>query len=237
MHIKLTGPNVWTNAKVLAVDVRVSREVALPLLPDALRLADPATATLFVADYPETQFGSVYREAGLLLHVQDKKGPALHCPWMVVDEDTALILGREMLGFPKRMAEIRFEAREGGVLVTVSRRATEIMRIESAVFEAETEPEPFFGRRMVNVIGTLPTGLKLIELPPMAEVFRSARRAEARVTLTSSDRDPLGELQAVPTGRARSLQLDFGSVSGARPQVLGDADAEWVARRFFARAL
>lgn len=237
MSAETTGPFIWTNAKVLAVEVRVSQDAARALLPAALRLVDPPAATLFVADYPETQFGSVYREAAVLLHIEDDKGPAVHCPWMVVDDDTALILGREMLGFPKRMAEIRLDAREGGLVGTVSRRGTEVMRLEAAVYETEREPEPLFGRRMVNVIGTLPTGLKLIELAPSAEVIHSARRAEARVTLTSSDRDPLGELQAVPTGRARALHLDFGAMGGPPPQVIGDVEVDWIAQRFFPRAL
>ena len=85
---------IWTHARVLEAEVAISASIASSLLPAALRLEDPPTATLFVADYPETRFGSVYREAAVLLHAADTKGPALHCPWMVVDDDTALILGR-----------------------------------------------------------------------------------------------------------------------------------------------
>ncbi len=237
MSAETAGPFIWTNAKVLAVEVRVSRAAALALLPAALRLPDPPTATLFVADYPETQFGSVYREAAVLLHVEDATGPALHCPWMVVDDDTALILGREVLGFPKKMAEIRLDAREGGLVGTVSRRGAEIMRLEATLHETETTPTPFFARRMINVMGTPLSGMRLVELPPSEEVIHTAQRAEARVTLTSSERDPLGELQAAPTGRARAVHLDFGAIGGPPAQVVGEVDADWIARRFFARAL
>jgi Acetoacetate decarboxylase (ADC) len=237
MSAEPAGPFIWTNARVLAVEVHVAEDAARSLLPAALHLPDPATATLFVADYPETQFGSVYREAAVLLHVEDATGPTLHCPWMVVDDDTALILGREVLGFPKKMAEIRLDALEGGLVGTVRRRGTEIMRLEATLHEAETTPEPFFARRMVNVIGTPSSGMRLIELAPGAEVIHSARRAEARVTLTSSERDPLGELQAVPTGWARAVDLDFGAVGGPPAQTVGEVDADWIARRFFARAL
>ena len=44
-------------------------------------------------------------------------------------------------------------------------------------------------------------------------------------------------MEAVPTGRARSLQLDFGAMTGAPAEVIADVDADWIARRFFARAL
>ncbi len=236
MTAETTGPFMWTNAKVLAVDVRVAREAALALLPAALRLPDPAMATLFVADYPETQFGSIYHEAAVLLHVEDAVGPALHCPWMVVDDDAALILGREVLGFPKKLADIRLEAREGGLVGTVRRRGTEIMRLEATLHQTETAPEPFFARRMINVIGTLPLGMRLLELPPGQERIHASQRAEARVTLTSSERDPLGELKAVPAGRARAVHLDFGTSDGPPARVIGEVDADWITSHFFARA-
>lgn len=236
MSAQAAGPFIWTNAKVLAVEARVSREAALALLPAALRLPDPPTATLFVADYPETQFGSVYHEAAVLLHVEDAAGPALHCPWMVVDDDAALILGREVLGFPKKMAEIRLEAREGGMVGTVRRRGTEVMRLEATLHETETAPEPFFARRMINVIGTLPSGMRLLELSPGEEMIHSAQRGEARVTLTSSERDPLAALEAVPLGRARAVHLDFGTTGGPSAQIVGEVEADWIARHFFARA-
>jgi len=231
------GPFIWTNATVLTVEVRVARATAVAWLPAALRLPDPPTATLFVADYPETQFGSVYREAAVLLHVEDAAGPALHCPWMVVNDDTALILGREVLGFPKKLAEIALAARDGGWVGSVRRRGTEIMRLDATLQEPETAPEPLFARRMVNVIGTPTSGMRLVELPPAAEVIHGAQRATARVTLTSSERDPLGDLEAVPTGRARVVRADFGAVGGPPAQTVGDVDADWIARRFFARAL
>jgi len=230
---------LWTNARVLAVDVEVARDAARRLLPDSLSIAEPATATLFVADYPETAFGSVYREAAVLLHAADARGPALHCPWMVVDDDTALILGREVLGFPKKMAEIRLDERDGRAVGTVRRRGVEVMRLEAAASESETVPAPFFGRRIVNAIGTLPTGMKRIDLPPAAERIHSARCGEAKVALASSERDPLGELAPAASGRARLVHLDFGSTDvagGPKSEILGDAGADWTLRHFFYRA-
>lgn len=234
------GAYLWTNAKVLAVDVSVSRDVAQAFLPEALSLAEPATATLFVADYPETAFGSVYREAAVLLHAGDDRGPALHCSWMVVDDDTALILGREVLGFPKKMAEIQLEEREGRAVGTVSRKGVELMRLEATIGEAETNPAPFFARRMVNAIGTLPTGMKRIDLPPAEEHIHSARVGEAKVALASSDRDPLADLRPAASGSARLVHLDFGSLAaaagGGQSEILGDAGADWTLRHFFYRA-
>ena len=181
----------------------------------------------------------MYREAAVLIHARDDAGAALHCPWMVVDDDTALILGRELLGFPKKLAEIELAERGDRVVGSVRRRGAEIMRIEAALGSTEAQPRPLFGQRMVNAIGTPVTGMKLVDLAPADETIHASRLAEAKVTLASSERDPLGELSAEPAATARYLRLDFGKAAGAGsgPSLLGDVDSDWLGRRFYPRAL
>jgi acetoacetate decarboxylase len=231
---------LWTNARLLAVEVPISRRAAVHLLPGALEPAEPPTATLFVADYPETRFGSTYREAGILLHAADEEGPALHCPWMVVDDDTALILGRELLGFPKKLAEISLDERGSRVVGSARRRGVEVLRVEADLGELEEDAPPLFGRRVVNVIGTPITGLALVELPPTDESIYFSRRAQIKLALSSSDGDALGDLQAPPSAAGRYLKLDFGAAGddpGAEPKLIGEVDAAWTQRVLYARAL
>ena len=129
---------IWRNARVLLVEVPVARETAAAWLPAPLEPAESPSASIFIADYPETAVGLVYREAGILLHARDGAGPARHCSWMVVDDDAALILGREMLGYPKKMAEISLVESGSGVVGSVRRKGTEIMRIEASLGAVRT---------------------------------------------------------------------------------------------------
>lgn len=231
------GQYLWSNARVLMVEVTVARTAASSFLPAALEPTDPPRATLFVADYPETRFGSVYREAGVLLHARDAKGEALHCSWMVVDDDAALILGRELLGFPKKMAEIHLEESGGTVLGRVVRKGTELLRIEAELQGDQAHPAPLFGRRVVNAIGTPITGIKLVDLAPAAETIHASRLAEAKVMLASSEWDAFGGLTVPPTAAARYVRLDFGSLPAPQPELVGDVEAEWIERRFYPRAM
>ena len=228
---------IWTNARVLAVEAAISPQAAAALLPDPLVVADPPRATFFIADYPQTRFDSVYREAAVLLHARDMKGPALHCPWMVVDDDTALMLGREVLGFPKKLATIELEQHGERVAGRVTRKGVEVLCIEANVSEPDRSHAPLFARRMVNAIGIPAFGMKLIELAPTRELVHSAWRGEGKLTLGSSHRDPLGDLQAAPSVEARWIVLDFAEAGFAQPEVLCDIDPGWVARRFFAQLL
>jgi acetoacetate decarboxylase len=230
---------MWRNARVLAVDVPIARETAATWLPAPLEPAESPAAMIFIADYPETTLGLVYREAGILLHARDAEGPLRHVSWMVVDDDTALIGGREMLGCPKKMAEISLVESGSGVVGSVRRKGTEILRIEASLGEREREPAPFFGRRMVNAIGTPVTGTKLLDLPPAGEAIHASRLGEGKLTLTSSERDALGELRAPPDCGARYMVLSFGKVdqpSTSPLKLIGDVDAAWVARTLVLRS-
>jgi acetoacetate decarboxylase len=230
---------IWRNARVLEVDVPIARETAVAWLPKPLEPADPPRAMVFIADYPETTLGLVYREAGILLHARDTAGPARHVSWMVVDDDVALIGGREMLGCPKKMAEISLVESGSGVVGSVRRKGTEIMRIEASIGERESEPAPFFGRRTVNAIGTPITGTKLLDLPPAEEAIHASRLGEGKLTLTSSEHDPLGDLRVPPASPVRYMTLSFG---GGGPQeapaqpLIGDVEVAWVARTFVLRS-
>jgi len=204
------GPWMWTNASVLAVDVEVSAEVASSWLPGGLRMARPAKATIFVADYPETSFGVVYREAGVLLHVKLGFRDAVHCPWMLVDDDVALILGRELFGYPKKMGEISLRIDDGSVRATVDRKGTRLVDISGSLGAEDPEAPPLFGRVTANVWGLLGLTLpKLIRFSPREEIT-SARTAVLSVEVKGSEYDPLQELEVGSVLGARLYRANFG---------------------------
>ena len=73
-------------------DVPLHRAATKRILPLGMKLTDQPTGTLFIVDYTKTSFTIPYKEAALLIKVKTPFGQGVHCPWMVVDDDTALIL-------------------------------------------------------------------------------------------------------------------------------------------------
>lgn len=226
---------VFTDARMLLVDATVSPDAAAALLPPPLELAEPATATFFFARYPSTAFGSVYEEAGLLLHGRDDHGEYLHCCWIVVNDSTALILGREMFGFPKKMAEVSFEMSEDRAVGSVTRRGTEILRIVAELGEEVDRPAPLFGQRCINAVGSPITGMTLLEAST-GESIHSEREASAEIHLGSAGLDALGALGPAEVLRARSVGLDYGTVDPP-PKVVGQVEDAWVGANYWPRAL
>ena len=184
----------WLTARV-ALDA--DRERAW--LPPGLSLASPATATVFVSHFPWTSFGSEYREAGVLFHVRRRFRRAVFCPWMVVDDDVALIAGRELLGYPKKLAErleldIDRDADEAHAVC--ERRGVRLVEMHAklgAELRADDAP-PMLGQRVVNV-----RARRLVTFEPRERMVM-ARTATVELTIGSSERDPLAEL-GIATGR------------------------------------
>ncbi len=125
----------YRNATFLSVTVPVDRERANTLLPAGVKMAEESTALVFIADYPWTNFNSTYREAALFLNVRHGPFRAAHCPWIVVDDDVALIGGRETLGFPKKIAEIDWAVTDGVVTASVRRRGVELLAMTGTIGE------------------------------------------------------------------------------------------------------
>lgn len=125
------GGLLYRDAAYLAVEMTIGRpDVAGRWVPRPLRLAG-STATLFTAHFAQNSFGSVYSEAGLLLPVEHACRSAVHCPWMVVDDDVALILGRELLGYPKKLAAIEWSDDDVDVEARVTRKGQPLLTMSA----------------------------------------------------------------------------------------------------------
>ena len=100
------------DAEVLTVYFETKPEVVEKLLPSPLEPAALPIGAAFVANYPKTNFGVTYLESALFLLAQYNGEEGVYCLSMPVTNDIALILGREIFGYPKKIADISFE-REG----------------------------------------------------------------------------------------------------------------------------
>jgi acetoacetate decarboxylase len=233
----------WPEARLVQFDTPIDARAARRLLPGALRLAEPARASWFVAEYAQTSFGVAYRECGLLLHARLRRRAVLHCAWMVVDDDSALILGRELLGFPKKLAQIEFTDAGDRVAARVSRRGVELLCVEGRL-GADSAPRRAFPLPIVNVRGLPSLAPALLWRMEVPERFHAGRSAALSVAVRGSAHDPLAELVAGACEVEGSwLRVDLGVPppdAGAMPRgvrPVGLVSPAWLARLLPFRSL
>ena len=122
----------YLGAEMLSALFRTDPDVVQTILPKPLVAADEPLGWVFVARYPETNFGLSYSEGALFVRAVYKGEPGWYCLALPVDNDMAMVAGRETVGFPKKMAErITLERTDNHVMGSVIRRGVELVRIEA----------------------------------------------------------------------------------------------------------
>ncbi len=117
-------------------------EGSLPpgMLPRRAEAAETPLRLALFADYPDSTIGP-YREVALLGSITLEGSAALFCALIYVTTDVALAQGREVWGFPKKLAEIDFEndgnqvtarlARNGKMLAELRGTAADEMPVDT----------------------------------------------------------------------------------------------------------
>jgi len=214
----------FVNAEMLHATYVTDENAAREIIPKPLLPTETPLATVFVARYPETNFGCVYNEGALFLHCEYKKERGMYCLSMPVDDDMAMVGGREQFGYPKKMADkITLEKTENRVVGSVIRKKEEILRIECELMkevpsdfmdEVGVQIKDWDGTPCYKVIAFLykyfqsPGGMRFDYLPRLIRepvLFRKkgeVLEGRGEVKVSSSPFDPLGE---VPVKEVRTM--------------------------------
>ena len=228
---------LYRDAHYLVADMEIDVAAARRWVPFPLRVAKrggAALASIFTAWFPHNTFGSSYHEAGLFLHVEHLGRPAVFSPWMIVDDDVALITGRELLGYPKKLGSIDLAIDGDRVRAVAVRRGAKLVVMEGTLGERVAEPPPMLGRAHRNVRASLGLALpKVIAFTPRERSIE-VRRATLTVTIGGSERDPLADLGF---GAIRAAYLHRVDLRGLVPPIpVGVVNpATWV-RQWLLRA-
>jgi len=218
-------------ARFVVMELPVIAENARRLLPLGLFLSRSPRATLFLVDYTNPTFSIPYLEAGLLLHVRTPIGSGVHCPWIVVNEDTPLIYGWQTLAYPKKLAELSLEE-DGNILhAHCRRRGVEILRLEARRGEPLAEPGPVFDQRTFNVGGVMQMlGLQPVWASRLRETPTQAHQLSVDLEIQDSQWDAIARLVRPEPVEAYSLVED---IAGARYLLpVGLAGPRWLANNF-----
>ncbi|MDR3415084.1 MAG: acetoacetate decarboxylase family protein [Nevskia sp.] len=187
---------MWENGQVICIEIPLDPTAAARLLPHGLRLDKTCSGIFGIADYAKTAFTSPYRECFVLFRVRSLLGGAgLHCPWMIVNDDTALIYGRELLAYPKKMGDIAITGTEREISFAAQRRGVALAEGSVSLLEKEENPQPLTGVKIFNTGGPGQfMALNPVWMFRFRETIHESYRAQARLKLADSPYDPVRRL-------------------------------------------
>lgn len=203
------GGELYRGAQYLTAVVEVDPFKMKPFLAPGIRLAKPYRADVFTAYFPDNVFGSVYHEAGVFVHIKTAAGTGIHCPWMILDDDVALIIGRELLGYPKKLGEIAWDVEGDSVRSAASRRGTQLLTMTGTLGEVLDDAPKILGRPHRNAMGLMGLSLPRIVAFTPGERPIEVRRADLTLEIAGSERDPLHEMGLGPVIESRLHTVDL----------------------------
>jgi acetoacetate decarboxylase len=121
------------DAEFLSVYWETKPEIIEKLLPPPLKPAKHPVATAFIANYPKTNFGVSYKEGAIFLFAEYGGITGMYCLAMPVDNDMAMIGGREVFGYPKKMATINYKKTEKEVEGWVKRHGIRYFEVKANI--------------------------------------------------------------------------------------------------------
>ena len=129
----------YFGSRMLGVMIEVQPEIASRLIPPPLEPAKTPGGLIFIAEYPETNLGPGYREAALFLNCRYKDEAGSYCLSMPIEsEEVRVYNGRDIFGFPKKMARIQLEKDGQTVRGCVERQGIRFVEISVKL----TDPLP-----------------------------------------------------------------------------------------------
>jgi acetoacetate decarboxylase len=204
------------DAQMLAVFWETKPEIVAKLLPPPLKPTTHPIAWAFVAYYPSTNFDVTYKESALFISAAFSGEAGGYCLAMPVTSDMAMAGGREIFGFPKKMADIHYKKDGDTVEGWTERRGTRFMEIRAKLTGKFNDPAT------LDILTATPTaedgsskrtsynfkhfpapeggGFDYIpRLVKQETVFRPKEMqfGEAEIIFKPSDYDPWAEVQVV----------------------------------------
>lgn len=113
-------PYVYDDARLVYYAYVTDAQKAAELLPQTVTVSDPPIATVTFATYPRSTLGQ-YLEVVHLVDVVFQDKPAKFAVALFVTSDAAMASGRELGGYPKKIAEITIREEGPSGLVRIAR--------------------------------------------------------------------------------------------------------------------
>lgn len=216
-------PFYYRGARSIAVAFETDAEAALDVLPVPLGLSEPATAVLSFYEYPWSTFGP-YNEAILSLTVEYKGRPLIYIQQIAVTTEPPMLGGREIWGFPKKLAAIGFQSERDMIFGTLERPAglrlaSAVVRPERPAAQVHAAPRPAVSLRLI------PSPEQRAERPSCAELIECEAEQklieawEGKGSISFAERSSLDPWDRFPIRRVLSasymlydMTLGFGKV-------------------------
>lgn len=210
------GPYRFYHREFLIITYRTDRDKLRALVPEPLQIDEPLVKFEFIRMPDSTGFGD-YTESGQVIPVsfQGRKGGYSHC--MFLDDHPPIAGGRELWGFPKKLAKPTLRAEIDTLVGTLDygpiRIATGTMGYKHQAADATAVKAALLAPNwLLKIIPHVDGTARICELVEYALEdidLKGAWTGPAQLELTSHALAPVGELPVLEVVSAMHIIADL----------------------------
>lgn len=209
----------YRDCRVLVLTLRSDPEVVKRLVPPPLVPDADGIVMMWLGEMHAVEpFELDYLEYGLGVPVEHDGKRGIFCTHLYLDDDTAIAGGREIWGWPKKLAAMDFTVEDNRVTATATRKGVEIIHAEfegGSDLPIEDLPQHFINFKIIpSVRAGAPPDVCQLNDCPMLRRTKTLKEGKATVVLRSSSVDALGDLPVREVLRARlsvaAIELPLG---------------------------
>jgi acetoacetate decarboxylase len=210
------GPYRFVNREFLVVTYRTDPEALRTVVPAPLQLAEPLVKFEFIRMPDSTGFGD-YTESGQVIPVtfQGQAGGYVHA--MYLDDESPIAGGREIWGFPKKLAQPRIRVEKDTLVGTLDvgslRIANATMGYKHRPFDlarAKAAVEaPAFLLKIIPHVDCTPRICELVRYACEDVTIKGAWEGPARLELFHHALAPVADLPVREVISAVHIQTDL----------------------------
>jgi acetoacetate decarboxylase len=210
------GPYRFYNREYLIITYRTDPEKLRELVPEPLQVDEPLVKYEFIRMPDSTGFGD-YTESGQVIPVSfnGRKGGYTHC--MFLDDHPPIAGGRELWGFPKKLAKPTLKAQidtligelyYGPLRIAVGTMGYKYKQADLAAVKASMLAPNFLLKIIPHVDGT-PRICEIVEYYLTEVDLKGAWTGPAQLSLFSHALAPIAELPVLEVVSAVHLTADL----------------------------
>lgn len=221
-HTPLYGrpPYVYEDVEMFQILFAPTPDSVHSLLPYPIEPAPRCRASCIFARYPSIKGLEPYQECLILLAANYYGKRVVYCPFAWVDTDEALCAGREIWGYPKKLAQIDLTVNKDTAKGRLIRNGTTIIEASVGLLERGKLQHILFEdiilQKIIPNIEGGPSMKQLCQVRLQDYSLSLLRGGPATLSLSGSKHDPVASL--TPTqivggvyGRGR-MTLPFGTI-------------------------
>jgi acetoacetate decarboxylase len=212
------GPYHFVNREFLIISYRTDIDALRAVVPEPLTVVDPIVNFEFIRMPDSTGFGD-YTESGQVIAVVDEQGRhGGYTHMMYLDDESPIAGGRELWGFPKKLASPTLEVASDTLLGTLNygpvRIATGTMGYKYESLDCKAEQEkmaatPNYLLKIIPHVDGSPRICELVRYYVQNVNIKGAWTGPARLELFHHAIAPIADLPVLEIVGAKHLVCDL----------------------------